>query len=90
MISRILKKFSGRHYEKYQKKCTPLIARINALELEYQALSEAELRAKTPEFMERYQQGVSLDELLPEAFATVKNAARRMCGKSYDVCDHPL
>ncbi len=90
MISRILKSFSGRHYEKYQKKCAPLIARINALELEYQALSEAELCAKTPEFMERYQQGASLDELLPEAFATVKNAARRMCGKSYDVCDHPL
>lgn len=90
MISRLLKKFSGRHYQKYQKKCAPLIERINALELEFQALSDAELRAKTAEYMERFQQGATLDELLPEAFATVKSAARRMCGNSYEVCDHEL
>jgi preprotein translocase subunit SecA len=90
MISRLLKKFSGRHYQKYQKKCAPQIERINALELEFQALSDAELRAKTAEYMERFQQGATLDELLPEAFATVKSAARRMCGNSYEVCDHEL
>ena len=90
MISAILKKFSGRHYKKYLKKCQPIIARINAFEVEYQSLTEEELRAKTAEFMQRHQDGESLDDLLPEAFATVKNAARRMCGQEFDVCDHML
>jgi preprotein translocase subunit SecA len=90
MISAILKKFSGRHYKKYLKKCQPIVERINAIELEYQSLTEAQLRAKTAEFMQRNQNGESLDDLLPEAFAAVKNAARRMCGKEYDVCDHML
>lgn len=90
MISSILKKFSGRHYKKYLKKCQPIIARINEIESEYQSLSDTQLRAKTEEFMQRYQGGESLDALLPEAFATVKNAARRLCGQSYPVCDHDL
>ena len=91
MITSILKKFSGRHYSKYLKKCQPVIERINAIELEYQSLSDEQLRAKTAEFMKRNQEdGEDLDNLLPEAFAAVKNAARRMCGKSYDVCDHQL
>ena len=91
MISSILKKFSGRHYGKYLKKCQPIIESINAIELEYQSLSDAQLRAKTAEFMKRNQEGgESLDDLLPEAFAAVKSAARRMCGQSYDVCDHQL
>jgi preprotein translocase subunit SecA len=90
MISSILKKFSGRHYKKFLKKCEPIIERINAFEVEYQSLSDEQLRAKTPEFMQRYKDGESLDDLLPEAFATVKSAARRMCGQSYDVCDQML
>ncbi len=90
MISTILKKFSGRHYTKYQKKCQPIIARINALEEGYQSLSDEQLRGKTQEFMDRFKGGETLDELLPEAFAVVKNAARRMCGRSYEVCDHQL
>jgi preprotein translocase subunit SecA len=90
MISAILKKFSGRHYKKYLKKCLPIVERINAFEVEYQSLTEEQLRAKTAEFMQRHQDGESLDDLLPEAFATVKNAARRMCGKEFDVCDHML
>ncbi|PXA05600.1 preprotein translocase subunit SecA [Coraliomargarita sinensis] len=90
MINAILKKFSGRHYQKYLKKCQPIIERINAIEVEYQSLTDEQLQAKTAEFMERHKQGETLDELLPEAFATVKNAARRMCGKEYEVCDHML
>jgi preprotein translocase subunit SecA len=77
MISAILKKFSGRHYKKFLKKCLPITERINAFEVEYQSLTEQQLRAKTAEFMQRHQDGESLDDLLPEAFATVKNAARR-------------
>ena len=90
MISSILKKFSGRHYKKYQKQCEPVIARINKLEEEFQSLSDEQLRAKTAEYMERFQKGETLDDLLPEAFATVKSASRRMCGKEYEVCDHLL
>ena len=90
MITSILKKFSGNHYKKYFKQCQPIIARINAHEEAYQSLSDAELSAKTAEFMERFEGGATLDDLLPEAFAAVKNAARRMCGQSYQVCDHEL
>ena len=91
MIASILKKFSGRHYGKYLKKCHPIIEQINAFEVEYQSLSDEDLRAKTTEFMQRHQEDEeSLDDLLPEAFAVVKSAARRMCGKSYTVCDHEL
>ena len=90
MITSILKRFSGRYYQKYQRKCRPVIERINALEVEFQSLSDGQLRAKTVEYMDRFQQGETLDDLLPEAFATVKSAARRMCGNSYDVCDHKL
>jgi len=90
MIASILKKFSGRHYKKFLKKCAPIIARINAYEVEYQSLSDEQLRAKTAEFMQRHKDGETLEDLLPEAFATVKSAARRMCGKEYEVCDHML
>ncbi|MDP4610430.1 MAG: preprotein translocase subunit SecA [Opitutales bacterium] len=90
MISSILKKFSGRHYKKYLKKCLPIIEQINAFEVEYQSLTDEQLQAKTPEFMQRVKDGETLDQLLPEAFAVVKSASRRMCGKEYDVCDHML
>ena len=90
MISAILKKFSGRHYKKYLKKCQPVIERINSLEVEYQSLTEDRMSAKTFEFMERYKEGESLDDLLPEAFAVVKNMARRMCGQDFEVCGHML
>jgi preprotein translocase subunit SecA len=90
MITSLLKKFSGSHYKKYLKKCQPIIERINAHDEALNALSDDALRAKTAEYMERFQAGATLDELLPEAFATVKNAARRMSGQSYEVCDHQL
>ncbi len=90
MISAILKKFSGRHYKKYLKKCQPIIERINSLEVEYQSLTDDQISAKTPEFMQRFKDGESLDDMLPEAFAVVKNMARRMCGQEFEVCDHIL
>jgi preprotein translocase subunit SecA len=86
----IFKRFSGSHYRRFYKKCRPIISKINKLEESYQSLSDEELRAKTDEFRKRYADGESLDSLLPEAFATVKNAARRMCGKSYKVRGHDL
>ena len=80
----------GRHHRKYLKKCAPLVRKINEYEKEFQSLSEEQLKAKTEDFMERYKKGESLEDMLPEAFAVVKNAARRMCGTTISVCDHPI
>lgn len=81
MIGSIFKRLSGRHYKKFYAKCAPIVARINELESSYESLSDEELKAKTEEFRRRHREGESLDDLLPEAFAAVKNAARRLCGR---------
>ena len=62
------------------KKITPLVDKIEALGEEYKALTDDQLKAKTAEFKERYAQGETLDDLLPEAFATVREAADRVLG----------
>lgn len=89
-ISSIFKIFAGRNHRRFVRKCRPIVRKINALEAEFQKLSDDELKAKTPELMERYKKGETLDQLLPEAFAVVKNAARRLCGTTTIVCDHEL
>ena len=86
----LLKNFKGRHYRKYIKRCVPVVKEINAIEESYASLSDDELRAKTQEFMQRFKDGETLEQLLPEAFATVKNCARRMYGSTISVCDQPL
>ena len=85
-----MQSLKGRQYRKFIKKCVPVVAQINQLEKDLQGLSDEDLRKKTSEFMERYKDGTSLEDLLPEAFAVVKNAARRLCGKTIDVCDQPI
>ena len=90
MFLSILKLFAGSHHRRFLRKCAPLVKRINALETEYQKLSDEQLRAKTDEFKNRHAKGESLDALLPEAFAVVKNAARRLCGTKAIVCEHEL
>ena len=90
MISWILKKFSGRHYRKFLDRCRPIVARINEFERAYQTLSDEQLQAKTVEFRDRFKAGETLDQLLPEAFAAVKNTARRLSGRTILVCDHEL
>ncbi|MCD7801564.1 MAG: preprotein translocase subunit SecA [Clostridiales bacterium] len=62
------------------KKITPIVDKIEALSDEYKALTDEQLKAKTPEFKERYANGESLDDLLPEAFATVREASDRVLG----------
>jgi len=89
-VKSLLNALKGRNHRKYLKKCEPVVKEINRLEEEYQSLSEEQLKAKTQEFMERHRNGESLDQLLPEAFAVVKNAARRLCGREVSVCDHPI
>ncbi len=90
MLSSLFQKFSGRHHRKYVEKCRPIVARINEFELQYQQLTDDQLRAKTDEFKARIAQGEALDAMLPEAFAVAKNAARRLCGRTVMVCDHEL
>ncbi|MBQ5742791.1 MAG: hypothetical protein IIV79_01200, partial [Clostridia bacterium] len=60
----------GSYSQKELKKIAPLVSKIEALEEEYKNLTDAELRAKTAHFRQRYADGESLDSLLPEAFAT--------------------
>src|SRR5436305_5086332 len=94
MLSFLLKRFSGRHYKKFLEKARPTVARINELEVSYQSLTDEQLRAKTEEFRARIaaaaDKRAALDEILPEAFAVVKNGARRMVGRKISVCGHGL
>ena len=70
----------GTRSEREVKRIQPLVDRIEALESEYAALTDDALRQKTAEFKGRYQQGETLDELLPEAFAAVREASWRVLG----------
>ena len=90
MFSFLFKRFAGRHYKKFLEKARPTVARITELEQSYQSLTDEQLRAKTDEFRARLKAGETLDQILPEAFATVKNAARRLVGRKILVCDHEL
>ena len=82
----ILKSIFGSTSKKELKRIAPIVKKINALADEYSALSDAELQAKTPEFKQRLADGELLDDLLPEAFATVREAADRVLGlRPYDV-----
>ncbi|MBI9019814.1 MAG: preprotein translocase subunit SecA, partial [Verrucomicrobia bacterium] len=90
MINTILKKIFGSKTERDMKRMQPLVDQINAQEIKYQALSEEELKAKTPEFKQRLADGETLDDLLVEAFAVVKNACRRLCGTTAHASGHDL
>ena len=72
------------------KRLRPIVRRINELDEQYKSLSDDELKAKTPEFKERVAKGESLDSILPEAFAVVKNACRRLLGSKLVVCGHEI
>jgi len=86
LIKLLGKKIFGSRNERELKKIRPLLDRINALEPEIKKLSESQLKAKTAEFKERYGRGESLDDLLVEAYAVVRETARRVLGeRHYDV-----
>ncbi len=90
MLSFLFKPFAGRHYRKFLEACRPVVVRINEFERGYQTLTDEQLRAKTDEFRARLKQGETLDQILPEAFAAAKNAARRLVGRKVLVCEHEL
>jgi len=85
-----VKKIFGTQNDRDIRKMQPLLDRINAFDEEYKLLSDEDLKGKTNEFRERVSGGESLDDLLPEAFAVVKNACRRMAGMEFDVCGHMM
>ncbi len=86
MLNRFLTSIFGSRNERVLRQLGKMVSQINALEPQYQALSDDELRAKTDEFRERLNNGAKLDSLLPEAFATVREASQRVLGlRHYDV-----
>ncbi|MCP4338183.1 MAG: preprotein translocase subunit SecA, partial [Desulfobulbaceae bacterium] len=86
MIGKILTKVFGSSNDRYLKQLNPTVARINQLEADIQPLDDAALVAKTGEFKQRLENGEPLDDLLPEAFAVVREAGKRVLGeRHYDV-----
>jgi preprotein translocase subunit SecA len=79
----IFKKIFGTKNDRELRRLEPILRRINEMEPALQALSDADLRAKTDEYKARYAKGESLDSLLPEAFATVREASRRVLNKRH-------
>jgi len=86
MFNALLTSIFGSRNERLIKQFSKTVVRINALEAQMQALSDEALQAKTGEYRQRIQNGEKLDQLLPEAFATMREAARRVLGmRHYDV-----
>ncbi|MCU4503952.1 preprotein translocase subunit SecA [Acinetobacter sp. WU_MDCI_Abxe161] len=86
MLASLIGGIFGTKNERELKRMRKIVEQINALEPTISALSDADLSAKTPEFKQRYNNGESLDKLLPEAFAVCREAAKRVMGmRHYDV-----
>jgi preprotein translocase subunit SecA len=86
MFQRVLKKVFGTKHQRQIKKIQPIVDRINALESKLSPLRDDELRAKTADFKQRLDNGQSLEDLLPEAYAVVREAGKRVLGmRHYDV-----
>ena len=77
----LMKKIFGSYSDRELKQIYPIVDKIEALEPEYQALSDAQLRDMTVQFKERIAAGETLDDILPEAFAAVREAAVRVLGQ---------
>lgn len=86
MLNKLLKTLFGSKNDRELKRMGKTVIKINALEPQLQALSDEQLKAKTQEYRERYAKGETLDDLLPEAFATVREASRRVMNmRHFDV-----
>ncbi|WP_282176869.1 preprotein translocase subunit SecA [Vibrio nereis] len=86
MIAKLLTKVIGSRNDRTLRRLRKIVKEINNYEPAFEALSDEELKAKTVEFRERLEQGESLDKLLPEAFATVREASKRVYGmRHFDV-----
>ncbi len=76
----LLSKVIGTHSEREVKRVIPIVNKIEAMEPEMEKLSDEELKAKTPEFKKRLEEGETLDDILPEAYAVVREASKRTIG----------
>ncbi|WP_047048530.1 preprotein translocase subunit SecA [Vibrio mexicanus] len=86
MIAKLLTKVFGSRNDRTLRRLRKIVKEINNYEPQFEALSDEELKAKTVEFRERLEKGESLDNLLPEAFATVREASKRVYGmRHFDV-----
>ncbi len=86
MITNLLTRIVGSSNDRTLKKLRKIVKQINAMEPTFESLSDADLKAKTVEFRTRIEQGETLDQLLPEAFATVREASKRVFGmRHFDV-----
>ncbi len=86
MVTNILTKIFGTKHDREMKRIQPLVDQINALEPSMAALTDDQLKAKTPEFQERLKKGETVEDILPEAFAVCREAAQRVLGmRHYDV-----
>ncbi len=83
MLGSLARSFFGSANDRKVKPLWATVSRINALEPRFQAMSDAELAAMTPAFRERLEKGETLDDLLPEAFAVVREAAKRTLGQRH-------
>jgi preprotein translocase subunit SecA len=83
MIGKVLTKVFGSKNERYLKQIQPLVNRINELESSVQPLDDQALAAKTVEFRERIEKGEPLDDLLPESFAVIREASKRILGERH-------
>ena len=78
MFEKIINFIAGDYNQKQLNKFLPLIKDINQYSIQFDAFSDDQIKAKTQEFKDRLAQGETLDAILPEAFATVKQACKRM------------
>src|SRR5437667_2856344 len=85
MFDQLLKSIFGSKHDRDVTRAQPLVDEINRFAGDYAALSDEELRAKTADFRSRLAAGETPDELLPEAFAAVKDTCRRLCGRTWKV-----
>lgn len=97
MIKWALSKVVGSKNQRELKRVWPIVQQINGFDEGFKVLSDDDLRQKTASWKARLaevsdpeQQAAILDEIMPEAYAVVKNAARRLCGTTASVCDHPV
>jgi preprotein translocase subunit SecA len=89
ILESILTKIFGSKHERDVKRITPIVETINMRFEELESLSDDELRAKTDEFKKRLEEGDTLDDILAEAFAAVKQACKRLVGRTWDVVGIP-
>ena len=86
MLNFLTNKIFGTSNDRILKKIIPIVEKVNSLEKSYEKLSDEQLKNKTPEFKSLVSKGKELDELLPDAFAVVREAAKRSLGqRHYDV-----